>query len=394
MKNLNEYIKEGLFDDVDKLEGKNGLENALKVLKNEMKEWIKENISKSNGRIKLNHDKTLNKFIASYQGNTVNIHADIPEHLLLDFDVKWLFVEASVKDLLSRFTNLNVENSMFIKKDTTLGEPLNPCKIHTIHIENDILEKSNIIDPKMLQFDHVWLDCRNPVEADLSMFKKHKGIEVTIQVPTGSKINLDGLDINEMSIRQPYSSNYSKVQISGDFKVNKFDCEWVYIDYKGSIDIKSISIDRSNSTLPHIKKLDSLTSNYYLEETQINRLIDGDLKVGEYIEYYSGKEISKDEYITKALWDLTSAIYNKKCNTTWTDRKFVYTSMYINDAVEKWAENNKQYRIEKSEVAVRWMFIDKKTNRLIGFYQGAPTTNTGLYTDDTDLMNEFMKLNK
>ena len=42
MKNLNEFIKEGLFDDIDKLEGKNGLENALKVLKKEMSDGLKK----------------------------------------------------------------------------------------------------------------------------------------------------------------------------------------------------------------------------------------------------------------------------------------------------------------------------------------------------------------
>jgi hypothetical protein len=34
MKTLKEYIKEGLFDDIDKLEGKKGLENNFKLLKN------------------------------------------------------------------------------------------------------------------------------------------------------------------------------------------------------------------------------------------------------------------------------------------------------------------------------------------------------------------------
>lgn len=42
MKNLNEYIKEGLFDDVDKLEGENGLNNNIDRLKDEITEYIKK----------------------------------------------------------------------------------------------------------------------------------------------------------------------------------------------------------------------------------------------------------------------------------------------------------------------------------------------------------------
>lgn len=40
MKQSTEYIKEGLFDNVDKLEGKNGLESNLKQLKYEIIDWI------------------------------------------------------------------------------------------------------------------------------------------------------------------------------------------------------------------------------------------------------------------------------------------------------------------------------------------------------------------
>ena len=42
MKQLNEYIKEGLFDNVDKLEGKNGLESTSKQIEKEIKAWICE----------------------------------------------------------------------------------------------------------------------------------------------------------------------------------------------------------------------------------------------------------------------------------------------------------------------------------------------------------------
>ena len=40
MKYLKEYIKEGLFDNIDKLEGKNGLESNSKQLKKEIVDWI------------------------------------------------------------------------------------------------------------------------------------------------------------------------------------------------------------------------------------------------------------------------------------------------------------------------------------------------------------------
>ena len=40
MKNLNEYVKDGLFDNIDKLEGKNGLAAQDKQLKKDITEWI------------------------------------------------------------------------------------------------------------------------------------------------------------------------------------------------------------------------------------------------------------------------------------------------------------------------------------------------------------------
>ena len=52
MKNLNEYIKEGLFDNIDKLEGKNGLESNSKQLKKEITDWICSNYYAQPGEYK------------------------------------------------------------------------------------------------------------------------------------------------------------------------------------------------------------------------------------------------------------------------------------------------------------------------------------------------------
>jgi hypothetical protein len=43
MKDLKEYIKEGLFDDIDKIEGKNSLASNVKQLKKEIVDWISNN---------------------------------------------------------------------------------------------------------------------------------------------------------------------------------------------------------------------------------------------------------------------------------------------------------------------------------------------------------------
>ena len=43
MKNLKEYVKEGLFDDLDKIEGKNSLESNAKQIKKEIENWICSN---------------------------------------------------------------------------------------------------------------------------------------------------------------------------------------------------------------------------------------------------------------------------------------------------------------------------------------------------------------
>ena len=43
MKNLKEYVKEGLFDDIEKLDGKNSLEISRKQLKKDIENWICSN---------------------------------------------------------------------------------------------------------------------------------------------------------------------------------------------------------------------------------------------------------------------------------------------------------------------------------------------------------------
>ena len=44
MKDLKEYIKEGLFDDLDKIEKIGGMESNVELLKKEVIDWIKNNI--------------------------------------------------------------------------------------------------------------------------------------------------------------------------------------------------------------------------------------------------------------------------------------------------------------------------------------------------------------
>lgn len=43
MINLKEYVKEGLFDNIDELEGKNGLESGFAILKQDIIDWITNN---------------------------------------------------------------------------------------------------------------------------------------------------------------------------------------------------------------------------------------------------------------------------------------------------------------------------------------------------------------
>ena len=68
MKNLKEYIKEGLFDNVDKLEGKNGLTNNIKFLKKEITDWIINNTSERVYKNKLSVDMTTTPPTVDYDG--------------------------------------------------------------------------------------------------------------------------------------------------------------------------------------------------------------------------------------------------------------------------------------------------------------------------------------
>ena len=392
MKDLKEYIKEGLFDDVDKLEGKNGLENNLKLLKKEINDWIKTNIKKSSGRIKLEYNKEFNKFVASYHvDSTVQILADIPEYLLLDFEVDWLYINAPTKNLLSHFINLKAY-TLVTCTGTTIGEPLNPCIIDALWFSDELTK--NEVDPKQLQIKHIWCDAeKSPVDIDLSVFKKFKDLIVTIKTCSGSKFDMDGLDIDKLHISESAASRRNcNIQISGNFDVDKFDCGLVNIDYKGSININELYADMSGTTLQVIKKVGTLYGESYLKESIINKIISGKLKVSKYIggNRWSGESVSKEEYIISALEDLAYRIF-EKIDTVYTDRKFVHTYIYNNEGFEQWAKDNKQYNIIASGVD-RWFIFDKNNTKLIGFYFGILTGGRGLWTDDMDLIKELSVL--
>ena len=76
MKNLNEYIKEGLFDDVDKLEGKNWLSNNVKLRKKEITDWIINNNNCHIYKTKLKFDFNTNPPTVNY-GDDIIIKSNI-----------------------------------------------------------------------------------------------------------------------------------------------------------------------------------------------------------------------------------------------------------------------------------------------------------------------------
>ena len=49
MKQLNEFVKEGLFDNIDKLDGVKGLDTAVDNLKNEITDWLMNNYLRTSG---------------------------------------------------------------------------------------------------------------------------------------------------------------------------------------------------------------------------------------------------------------------------------------------------------------------------------------------------------
>ena len=49
MKQLNEFVKEGLFDNIDKLDGVKGLDTTVDNLKNEITDWLMNNYLRTSG---------------------------------------------------------------------------------------------------------------------------------------------------------------------------------------------------------------------------------------------------------------------------------------------------------------------------------------------------------
>ena len=92
MKQLKEYIKEGLFDDVDKLEGKNSFASNTKQLKKEIVDWISNNYYSSHTR--KNNYKLKKRAIevdTSTTPPTVNCKVDLYTNKLISLNNNGMF---------------------------------------------------------------------------------------------------------------------------------------------------------------------------------------------------------------------------------------------------------------------------------------------------------------
>ena len=92
MKDLKEYIKEGLFDDVDKLEGKNGLKYNSTQLKKEIIDWIVRNTSESVYKSKFKFDMTTALITVNYSGS-IGFKTNITS--LTNGNFQWGYVSGS-----------------------------------------------------------------------------------------------------------------------------------------------------------------------------------------------------------------------------------------------------------------------------------------------------------
>ena len=69
MKNLKEYIKEGLFDDLDKIEKVGGMESNAEQLKKEIIDWIIKNNKERIYKNKIKIDTTTTPWTVDYEDN-------------------------------------------------------------------------------------------------------------------------------------------------------------------------------------------------------------------------------------------------------------------------------------------------------------------------------------
>ena len=86
MVNLKEYIKEGLFDDLDKREEVGGLNAATEDIKKEIYKWIIDNTSDKIYEDKLKFDFNTNPISVDYNGN-ITFKSDI--QTLTDGSFQW-----------------------------------------------------------------------------------------------------------------------------------------------------------------------------------------------------------------------------------------------------------------------------------------------------------------
>ena len=71
MKNLKEYIKEGLFDDLDKIEKIGGMEHNAEQVKKEIYNWLCKNTRVKIFKNKLKYNFTDDGIIVDYAGDIV-----------------------------------------------------------------------------------------------------------------------------------------------------------------------------------------------------------------------------------------------------------------------------------------------------------------------------------
>lgn len=376
MKNLQDLLIESLLD----------VSNNIKNFdKNMIKYWIKSNLIKQGGRIKIIEG---DDFIIEYNGKHLTINMNqMPDQIKFKINSKHVVIENPCEEFLSKFIDSEIQY-ISIKGVS--------------NIENYIGEDNGIDGLKSIQFDDIKLN--NTIH--FSGLTYNKNIDLTCYTSNELSLDLSGVDLRQLNIHNRNNKYIPNVYLNGNFKVELLWADYTCIK-SDSKKIKTLK-DSSGHTVffGDIENADEVLLTYTIPSEMCEKILrevniedypnsknfkyDGENCTAEELQkllmnklFYSYMKSNKFNPI-KGDYDLEQWIKTTKFDTYYISNEKGYPSMTTIPEKTESMDKPGVYMVCENNIPIG-MIIRKH-----GFHPIRLTiTKEGVYTNNNELQQEL-----
>lgn len=366
MISLHEYIVESLLDDVNQLDKK-----SLKAIKDQINKWIKSNIKKTGGRIKIEQNE-LGYYNIIYDNSNETFRVDfsnIPDMIKFNIKCRDLYIDSAAEEnIFNRFEELNCMGIHMESISGSLGDLSETQHINTLSISNSNITKGDQIKNIIIE-DSILINNSN---CDLECFKGIKDLKLIISTNTNNTYNLSGIHFRELRLMRNSNNSKPTITLKGNYDVDFLDLNSVNV--KGDLPKVINKLKDSHfENLDHFKHIKILFNSWMpyadTREKILNRLESGNLKIDQIIHYqHPYEEIEYEKFIT----DLQTGIC--KGHSSFSEERQTLRWSFINikeHYFKKWLEDNKRsydVKIMNNDRINLYIITPKKSLIPIAYY--------------------------